>query len=383
MLLPWEYGVRNLARRPLRTVLTLLALATVILLVFVLVGFIRGLQRTLANSGEKDVVLIYSVSSESNLESSAISARTPELLTASVTGTRQRFGVDYVSPEIYLGTRVELPNHESLGLVRGVTRTAPLVRRNVRLIEGDWPGAGEVMVGSLVATKLGCDPALLSIGSELQLEGRSWKVAGRFVASGTAYESEIWCPLDQLQSASRRQDLTLVAMALEPGQTAAEIDLFCKQRTDLELQAINEVAYYQSLQQHYQPVRFLAWMVVVLVAAAGGFAGLNMMYGAVAGRIREIATLQAIGYRRRSILISIMQEGLLVGAAASLLAGGVALLFLNNVAVRITMGAFALKIDSAAILIGCSIGLALGVLGAFPPALKALRYRVAESLKAI
>ena len=31
MLLPWEYGVRNLARRPVRTALTMMALATVVM----------------------------------------------------------------------------------------------------------------------------------------------------------------------------------------------------------------------------------------------------------------------------------------------------------------------------------------------------------------
>ena len=45
MLLPWEYGARNLTRRPLRTALTLAALSIVILLVFVVVGFIRGLEK--------------------------------------------------------------------------------------------------------------------------------------------------------------------------------------------------------------------------------------------------------------------------------------------------------------------------------------------------
>ena len=34
-LLPWEYGVRNLLRRPARSALTLGALSTVVLLVFV------------------------------------------------------------------------------------------------------------------------------------------------------------------------------------------------------------------------------------------------------------------------------------------------------------------------------------------------------------
>lgn len=384
MLLPWEYGVRNLARRPLRTVLTLMALTTVILLVFVVVGFIRGLEKSLATSGDADVVLVYSVNSEENIENSAIAARTPSLLTASIEGTWKRFGVTHVSPEMYLGTRVSLGEGEgSLGLVRGVTMTAPLVRRNVKLVEGRWPSAGEVIVGRLSAAKLGFSPDELNIGSKITFEGQIWNVVGRFAAAGAAYESEIWCNLSDFQNATKRQDLTLVALMLEPGSSSAEIELFCKERTDLELRAISETDYYQSLQQHYKPVRILSWLVVLLVSGAGVFAGLNMMYGAVAGRIREIATLQAIGYRRRAILISIVQEGLLLAAAASLLAGFIALVMLNGIAVRFTMGAFTLRIDSVAILFGCSVGLVLGIVGALPPAIKALRYEVATSLKAV
>ncbi len=161
------------------------------------------------------------------------------------------------------------------------------------------------------------------------------------------------------------------------------MELFCKERTDLELQGLAETAYYQSLQKHYKPVRVLAWTVVFLVSAAGVFAGLNMMYGAVAGRIREIATLQAVGYRRCAILVSIVQEGALLAAAGSLVAGAVALLLINGMAVRFTMGAFALRIDGVALIIGCGAGLLLGVIGALPPAVKALRLPVAEGLKAI
>ena len=46
-LLPWDYGVRNLFRRPARSVLTLLALTLVVLLVFVVAGFVRGLDASL------------------------------------------------------------------------------------------------------------------------------------------------------------------------------------------------------------------------------------------------------------------------------------------------------------------------------------------------
>lgn len=384
MLLPWEYGVRNLARRPMRTALTLIALATVIMLVFVVVGFIRGLERSLAISGDDDVVLVYSVNSEENIENSSIAARTPSLLTASLDDTWKRFGVVHVSPELYLGTRVKTHDAVSgLGLVRGVTRTAPLVRRGIRLVEGGWPSAGEVMVGKLAAAKLGTTAEAMAIGKTLEFEGAIWTISGLFSAGGAAFESEVWCNLADFQTATKRQDLSLVAMLMAPGASLAEVSLFCKERTDLELRALRETDYYATLQQHYKPVRVLAWFVVVLVSGAGIFAGLNMMYGAVAGRIREIATLQAIGYRRRAILLSLVQEGVLLAAAASLLSGLIALTMLNGMAVRFTMGAFTLEIDSVAVLIGCGVGLLLGVLGAVPPAVKAHRESVAVSLKAV
>ena len=83
------------------------------------------------------------------------------------------------------------------------------------------------------------------------------------------------------------------------------------------------------------------------------------------------------------MLLSIVQESVLLAAAASLLAGAIALIFLNGLAVRFTMGAFTLSIDSISILLGCCVGLLLGVLGALPPAMKALRVEIAGGLKAV
>lgn len=384
MLLPWEYGVRNLARRPVRTALTLVALATVVMLVFVVVGFIRGLERSLAISGDSQVVLVYSVNSEENIENSSIAARTPSLLAASLGGTWERFGIAHVSPELYLGTRVKTQEGGAgLGLVRGVTRSAPLVRRGIRLIDGEWPPTGAVMVGRLAAAKLGARPGAMAIGQSIEFEGKTWTISGEFAADGAAYESEIWCNLPDFQTATKRQDLSLVAILMSPGSSAAEVSLFCKERTDLELRAIRETEYYAGLQKHYKPVRLLAWFVVLLVSSAGVFAGLNMMYGAVAGRTRELATLQAVGFRRRAILLSLIQEGVLLASAASLVSGVIALTVLDGVAVRFTMGAFTLHIDGVAILVGCGVGLLLGILGALPPALKVLRESVAKSLKAV
>jgi len=384
-LLPWDYGVRNLFRRPSRTLLTLVAMTTVILLIFVVVGFIRGLEVSLQVSGDLDVVLAYSVNAEENIENSSVAGRISGLLAASLPGIQRRFGSIHLSPELFLGTRIaSRPDHQgAMGLIRGVTSTAPLVRRRIRVTEGKWPGAGEVVVGRLAAAKLGMKEEELAIGQPVQIEGKTWNIVGEFAAEGSSFESEIWCRLEDLQQALKRQDVSVVSMLLTPGASPSDVEIFCKQRTDLELQAISETAYYESLQTFYRPVRMLAWTIVGLVAGSGVFAGFNTMYGAVMGRVRELAALQAIGFRRRAILISLIQEGLVLASAASVIAGTIALIGFNGVAVRFTMGAFALRIDSTAVLIGCAVGLLLGFFGTLPAAIRVLRMPIIESLKAV
>ncbi|MEX2171484.1 MAG: ABC transporter permease [Pirellulales bacterium] len=384
-LLPWDYGVRNLFRRPSRSALTLGGLSIVVLLVLVVVGFIRGLEASLTATGRPNVVLVYALSSGADIENSAIAGRTAALLSASVAGVQEQHGVKYVSPELYLGTRISVSGQQKpgLGLVRGVTSAAPLVRQQVQIIEGTWPGSGEVMVGRLTHSKLGCEAESLALGQQIEFDGRKWNISGTFAAGGAAFESEVWCPLPDLQSALKRQDLSLVAVAMESADSAAEVDLFCRERIDLELKAVLETAYYADLQKHYRPVRMLGWVVVCLVAGSGVFAGLNTMYGAVVGRIRELATLQAIGFRRRAILLTLVQEATLLACGGAIVACVIGLVFVNDTAIRFTMGAFMLRIDSVGIAIACATAAILGIVGAIPPAVKAMRLPVVEAIKAI
>jgi putative ABC transport system permease protein len=384
-LLPWEYAIRNLFRRTLRTVLTFAGLTIVVLLVLIVVGFIRGLEKTLAVSGDAEVAIVYSLGMGNNLEYSSIPMRTGDLVAASVGGIRQRYGKKYVSPELSLATDVGLGgiDQPAMGLVRGVTPTVLLVRRRIEIEEGAWPQSGEVIVGRMAATKMGASNARVAAGESLTFEGRAWRVSGIFSAGGSALESEVWCRLDELQQAMKRQDLSLVALTLAPGGDFADLDLFCKERLDLELQAIREPEYYAALEKDYQPVRMLAWLLVLLVSGAGVFAGLNTMYGAVLGRTAELAMLQTVGFTRRAVLLSLVQEGVFLAAAASLTASAVAIIFVNGTAVRFTMGAFTLHIDSTAVLIGCGTGLSLGLLGAVPPSIRALRMPIIDALRTV
>ncbi len=384
-LLPWEYAIRNLFRRPIRTLLTLSGLTIVICLVLAVVGFIRGLERSLIVSGTPDTALVFSHGMGENLEYSSVSAGTSQLIPSNVEGIRTRFGQAYVSPELYLGSEITLSEGMSpaMGILRGVTTAASLVRPMVEIETGGWPDSGEILVGQLVAAKLGVSEKSLKLGDTLLFEGRSWRISGVFSAGGSAFESEIWCRLEELQGVLKRNDLSIVAVTLNRADEFAELSLFCQQRLDLGLQAVRESDYYSMLQRDYGPVRRLAWLIVILISGAGLFGGLNTMYGAVLGRIPELAMLQTIGFQRRSIAVSLIQEACLLSTAACLIAAGISLVAFNGLSVRFTMSAFELCIDNECIMIGFGAGLLLGLMGALPPAFRALRMPVVAGLRAV
>jgi putative ABC transport system permease protein len=384
-LLPFDYGIRNLFRRPGRSLLTLLGLATVVLLVLLVVAFVRGLETSLAVSGDAGVVLIHALGAQENIENSTVPGKGAAVISASISGVKQREGQKYVSPELYLGTEVitESTPEPAMGLARGVTLGAPLVRRMFQLQEGKWPVVGEVIVGRMASAKLGRPSEDLAVGKTVRFEGRDWMISGRFSAGGSAFESELWCPVDDLQQAMKRQDLSLISVAVENDSALKDLQEFCKERVDLEWQATPEAAYYASLNRHYGPVRTVAWLIVALVSGAGIFAGMNTMFGAVVGRVRELAMLQTLGFSRRAIALSVIQEGLLLSAAGSIIAAVLAIVLLNGFAVRFTMSAFALRVDGVAILTGLCVGVVTGVIGSIPPAWRVLRMPVVDALKAV
>ena len=393
-LLPWDYGVRNLGRRPVRTALTALGLALVVFLLVVVVGFVRGLELSLQQSGDPEVVLLHNANSAENLENSSISDEVPALARTEFAAHLVKYGeTAAVSPELTIAGRVTVGAAGGTGTVavfRGVGLDRVfLVRRQVALVEGALPGPGEVLVGRLVPAKLGVAAADVAVGRSITIEGKPWRVSGRFAAPGTLLEAEVWCRLDDLKAAVKRpNDVSVVAMRFDPAGDRAKqmgyVDYFCRnRRPDLELMGSREFDYYASLQKHYAPMRALAWLLVALVAVAGACGAANTMYAAVAGRVREFAALQAIGFPRRAIALSLLQESVILAAAATLVASALAVLLVQGVAIRFTMGAFALQIDRTALLVGCVAGLGLGVFGAIPPAVRAFRMPIPDALKAV
>jgi len=196
-------------------------------------------------------------------------------------------------------------------------------------------------------------------------------VSGVFTAPGTVMESEVWMPLGDLRSLSLRDNLSCVVVRLDEGEFE-DVDLFTKQRLDLELSALRESDYFARLSAFYAPVRGMAWMTAVLIATGALLGGLNTLYAAFAPRIREIAALQAIGFSRGTIMFSLVQESTLACLCGTLVAAIVALWVLDGTAVSFSIGSFVLRVTPRVALAGLFTGLGLGMLGAVPPGLRCL-----------
>ena len=386
--LPLEYAIRNLGRSRLRLGLSLAGAALVVLLVLAAGAFVRGMERSLGVSGGADNVILLGAGSEESFERSEIDRKVATLVQANVPGIKSRAGVAYVSGEVHMMSdlHAERDGRPMPALLRGVTPEALLVHSQVRVAQGRLPepGADELMVGRLASTRLGLAAERLAPGQALWFDNRPWTITGTFEAPGTVMESEVWLPLTDLQIAAKRDNLSCVVLTLDParGGEFGDVDAFCKTWLDLELVALRERDYYSNLIAFFGPIRSMVWVTALLIATGGLLGGLNTMYAAFAARVRDLGALQAIGYSRAAIVLSLVQESLLASVAGALIAAALGVLLLDGLSVRFSMGAFGLVIDPLVLGTGLLAGILLGLIGALPPAWRCLRMPITEALKA-
>jgi putative ABC transport system permease protein len=381
-MLPFTYAVRNLFRSKTRLLQTIGGSTVVVLLVMASVAINQGMKRVLSASGSERNVILVGAGSEESIQRSEVSDRTAGIAVTGVPGISESLGVRAVSSEIHYMNFLSLPDgRRSQGMLRGVTLQALRVHPDVRLTAGTFPEAGQVMVGRLAWRKLGWKEDDLNPGGRIILDSQSLKISGTFAAPGTVLESEIWASLGDLRVLAKRETLSCVVLRLDNPVDYSEADLFAKQRLDLELSALRESDYYNRLSAFFKPLRAMTWITAGLIAAGALFGGINTLYAAFASRVREMATLQAIGFGRGTLLISLIQESTLASLTGALLASIIAITALDGRTIPFSIGAFTLEIGPGAAITGILTGIFLGILGAVPPAIRCLKPALPTALR--
>ena len=380
-MLPFSYALRNLFRDLARLVQTVGGSALVVLLLIAAVALNQGMDRVLSTSGSPRNVILMGKGSEESVERSEVALEVEAAAATSIPGVVTVLGVAAISGEITYQAPIRTESgHESQALLRGVLEKALLVHTSVTLRKGTFPGPDEVMVGHLAHRKLGLAEEELAVGRKLFFGDSAVRISGVFEAPGTVLESEIWFDRNDLASLTQRDTLSSVTVRLQ-GDQIDEAELFAFQRNDLELSAIREDRYYEKLGAFYEPIKVMTWVTAALVGAGALFGGLNTLYAAFAARIKEMATLQSIGYTRTALFISLIQESLLATLTGTLLAFILAFLVLDGQTVPFAIGTFTLLLTPRVIAWGLAAGLLLGSVGTLPPAIRCLLPPLPKALR--
>lgn len=382
-LLPADYAFRNAGRRPLRTGLTVFSSLLVTAVVAATAAFVRGLEDANLGAAPPRTAILLSNAAQRDIVRSAVNPSAADIVAADVDGIAEIGGVAAVSPEVHMATNFRRGDDptEYQGFLRGVTETAFLVHEAVSVTKGRPPGAGQALVGRLVGPKVGLTEDAIQLGDTIQVEGGRFEVAGIFHAPGTTIESEIWVPLEELQALAKRNDISAVFARVKTDEDLDFVDLFAKRNLDLELLYMSATDYYRELAAYFGPLRGFAWLMAILIAAAALFSGANTQNAAVQDRIRELATLRAMGYSGFALAIALAQEALLVASLGGLLGLLLARILIAGNAVSLAMTAFALEVDGTVVVIAFGAALLVAALGTIPAAWRVMRIPIAVGVK--
>jgi ABC-type lipoprotein release transport system permease subunit len=387
MALPISYNVRNVRQRWKVTVLAVGGIALVVAVFITLIALYNGFRTALASTGVMENGIFVQRGSQSEL-TSGIARDDTDFLSVDERVARDERGRPLASPELVVAATLPRKGGATEGSVqlRGVSPMAFLVRSGVKMVAGrrPEPGLTEIMVGQRLLDRF----ENVKVGDSVRIKQRDWRVVGIFSASGSSFESEIWGDVDVMAAAFNRvggyQSLTV--RMVDPSAIAAWHEEV-QRNPRLQLQLRPERQYYDDQAGPVGAALLgLALFVAIVMGIGAVFGAMNTMYAVVAQRTREIATLRALGFRRRSILLSFLIESMLIALAAGALGCGLGLLanWLPTAAtgnVTFSELAFAFTVTPRSLAIGMGFAVLMGFVGGLLPAIRAALLPITRALR--
>ena len=376
MAIPISYNIRNLKLRKGLTIMTALGIALTVTTAIFLMALLSGLQRAFVSSGNPNNVLVLRKGSEAELSGGFDAALFPTLKVLPGIA-KDSHGEPMVSGE--WGVVIVLPRKDGTGevnvTVRGMMPDGLEMRPSAKLIEGRWfqTGQREVVVSKSIRSRF----SHANIGDTMEFGKGSWKVVGVFDAGGSAYESEIWCDVNQMASDFDRQGGYSSAYLRATDPIAADA---------LKLEGMLETDYYAKQTSSGAPIKYIGIVVAIIMAIGSSFAAMNTMYAAVSYRGREIATLRVLGFSRPAILTSFVLESLLLALLGAVV-GILLMLPFNGLqtgtsnAVTFSEVVFSLQITPLVAGYAILFALAMGLFGGLFPAWHAARQNILTALR--
>ena len=383
-------NLRNIPQRWSSSLVAVLGIGGVTLVLVALLSIAAGFQVALEGSGSDDVAMILRGGSNNEL-SSGFGPDTVTVVSDAPGIARDSSGKPILSPELYVlvdglmrGKGADATTNLPL---RGVGPMAPKVRKHFKITEGAMfrEGTNEVIVGAGAARQY----EGLEVGKQVKWGTTVWKVAGHFSDGGGIAESEVWgdTPIVQ-QSWMRGNSYQSIRAKLTSAEALKPLKNSLTKDPRVRLEILSERQFYIDQQKLMSTIiNGVGWTLAVMMGVAAIFAALNTLYNAVASRVREIATLRAMGFGGFAVVFSVLSEAIILGAVGGFIGGLLAYLTFNGMQsstmnfASFSQITFAFTVTPELMLKGIIYGLLLTFIAGILPGIRAARMPITSGLR--
>ncbi len=366
--------LKNLLRRKIRTLLTVLGICVGVIAIIVLGALADGFKAgygSMMSGSKADLVLSqpdtmdisYSAVDEevgAELEALPEVRAVSGMLQGITQSEGEAFFIVFAYPEdSFMLERFRIK--EGLGLYDHIPREL----RGTPILLGS--AAAEVMDKG--------------VGDTLRVTTSTYRIVGIYETGDAFEDSAALLRLEDGQDLlGKERQVSLFYIRLkEPGLRARLEERVARQWPDLKLSGTSEFANKQSMQAMLQA---FVWIIGGLAIVIGGVGMLNAQLMAVFERTREIGVLRAMGWKRRRVLGMILGESVLVCLAGGVLGTWMGWLLLQLLSkFTVLMGTRTGNIHPGLIAQAMLIVLILGVIGGLYPAWRAARLPPVEALR--
>jgi ABC-type lipoprotein release transport system permease subunit len=353
-----ELVLTNIARHKARTLATAAGIALGVATIVALLSIGSGLKRTaseLVHLGRADVGIFQAGVSDPTAS---------KLPVALARRLERRPDVASATPLLLV---VDSVRADPAAIVFGMDPAGFAARRLVVTDGAKQLGGRRILVGDRLARGLGVRP-----GDTLKVRRRAFTVAGVY-HSGLFFEDSgaVLDIADAQRLTQRAGEATSIGITLAPGahRDAAVAAL----RRDLPgTQVIGNPDDVERAGANGELVGKTVTIVAALALIVGGLGVSNTMAMAVLERRRELALLDALGWRRSRLIALVLAEGVatsIIGAGIGLVIGSLGAKWLGD-----GLGVSAIVTPSVTLQTvwqALAIGGAIGVLGSLYPAVRA------------
>ncbi|HXS92805.1 MAG TPA: ABC transporter permease [Steroidobacteraceae bacterium] len=381
---------KSLPHRVGTSIVIVIGIAGVVAVLVSVLAMSTGMLETMEHSGRDDRAIVLRNGSASET-GSAMSRDAARLVQDAAGVKRDSEGKPIASAEaLRLMNLFRKEDGAEVNVaVRGTGPQLAKLRPEVKIIQGRMfqPAVTEMIVGKAANAEF----KDLNIGDKVRTRGATWTIVGVFTSGGDSHESGLMADAETLIAADQRGGFQSVTVLLESPAAFQKFKDALTANPALAVDVSREREYYRRQSETIGKVIYvIAYVVGGIMAIGAIFSALNTMYSAVSARLREIATLRAIGFGATAMVMSVLAEALLLAFIGGAIGAAIAWLFFNGHQVSTSGGGaaaghliFELSVSPALIATGIIWACTIGLIGGLFPAVRAARLPVATALRAI